>query len=77
MAKSPEYVLYVSFPLNVETMIADTKKVEKIVGKDMGGAGAGFGMRDVEFYYGGNRLMRDAAAARAKAAGYEVETTDY
>jgi len=69
-----EHVLYVSFPLDRSTMQEETRKVEKVVGKGMGGAGSGFGQRDVEFYYGNRRQERDAAAERAKAAGYAVHT---
>lgn len=71
------FMLYVSFDLNVDTMITDTKKVEEIVGKEACGSGAGMGQRDVEFYYDDKTERDDAAARVRKHAGYTINLASY
>lgn len=63
------WVLNVTFPLNVDTMIADTRKVEEIVGKPCDGVGSGFGGRDVDWSFDNSEEVT-AARDRLKAAGY-------
>jgi len=45
------YVLYVSFPLRHDTVIDQTTALEKLIGREPTGMGAGFGMRDVDFEF--------------------------
>jgi microsomal dipeptidase-like Zn-dependent dipeptidase len=72
-----KYVIYVSFPLNIKTMIKDTDDVVRVVGKDHVGAGSDFHMRDVEFQFP-TRKERDAAAKRVKDnfPNHEVLSTE-
>lgn len=77
MVKQYDYVLYVSFLLDVSTMVEDTAEVEKIVGKDMISSDAGFGYRTVEFIFD-DRDKRDEAAERVKKnAKYEISRGTY
>jgi len=72
------YVLFVSFRLDVKTMVDDTNKVVKSVGREACGSGAGFGLRDVEFEFK-SYAERQAAIDRLerdKPLPYEVYTTD-
>jgi hypothetical protein len=71
------YLLTVTFPLVVKTMIEDTKRVEEFIGREAYGAGSGFGGRDVEFAFA-TREERTAAIIKLLQSGrnYDV-VTDY
>jgi hypothetical protein len=68
--------LFVSFPLVIDTMIEDTRAVEKIVGSRCVDAGSliGSGLRDMTFEFS-TEARRDKAAAKLKAAGYAAGTS--
>lgn len=77
MVKQYDYVLYVSFLLDVSTMIEDTAALEKLVGKDMTSGDTGFGYRIVEFVFD-DRDKRDEAAGRVRRdAKYEISLGNY
>ena len=71
------YVLYVSFPLDINTIKADTDRVIELVKHKPTGSGAGFGMRDVDFEFD-TKDERIDAIARLKASGgdYVLSQTD-
>jgi hypothetical protein len=71
-----KFQLNVSFPLNVETMIEDTKKLEEIVGREAHSAGAGFAERDVSFDFP-TRKLRSEAIVRVLSSEteYEIQTS--
>jgi hypothetical protein len=58
------YMLYISFVVNNMKEWDDgakfTKRLEKVLGQSISGAGTGFGVRDIEFYYT-NKKKADAA----------------
>lgn len=67
------YRLAVSFPLDLETFVEQTREVEKIVGERCHHSGAGFGMRDVEFDFE-TREKCAAAAERVRSVNPDYET---
>lgn len=74
------YLLYVSFPLpsTAEELRKQTDEVERLVGREATGSGAGFGMRDVDFSFDTAKDRR-AAVMRLRAANkfYEISTPNW
>lgn len=77
MAGRKYWVVEVSFPLDSATMIAETKKVQEIVDRPPSGAGAGFGMRDVDWTCD-TKAEATRIADKLRKAGYtRVHVNDF
>lgn len=71
--KKTEYSLGVSFPFgeNYQTI---EKKIEKLIGIEVGGSGAGFGQRDLSFYSFDKKQLEDAVVKlkKSRIKGLEI-----